>query len=140
MIITPISGESTETQVITAGRRGNRTVGDRLRLTAEVTMSASFGAPILVSGTISSIFWKGATSGGGASDPIGLEFDLRRAGSSVTTVTVDCPDTDTGSSVTLASPLSVLENDTLVLRLVAASTGTATNVSFPYFAAKVVAS
>ena len=140
MIITPISGESTETQVITSGRRGNRTVGDRLRLTGEVNMSANFGAPVLVSGTISSIFWKGETSGGGAGDPIGLELDVRRAGSSVSTVTVDCPDTAIGSSVTLASPLSVLENDTLVLRIVAASTGTSTNVSFPYFAAKVVAS
>lgn len=140
MIITPISGESTETQVITAGRRGNnRTIGDRLRITAEVSMTANFGAPVLVSGSISKIFWRGATSGGAAPGPIGLEIDVRRGASSVSTTTIDCPSSSTGSSVTISPAISVLEDDTIVMLVAAPSTGTATTVSNPYVAAKVIA-
>ncbi len=139
MIITPISGESTETQIITAGRRGNRTVGDRFRITAEVNMTANFGAPVLVSGSIQKLFWRGATSGGGSPGPIGLEIDVRRGASSVSTTTIDCPSSSTGTSVAISPPISVLEDDTIVFRLVAPSTGTATSVSFPYVAAKVIA-
>ena len=138
MIITPIASSSAAaTQDWSAGRRGNRTIGDRLRLTAEVNMTASFGAPMLIDGTISEIFWRGGVSGGGSGDPIGLEFDLRRGSSSVTTFILDCPSTANGQIVSLSSPLAVQAGDTLTLRLASASTGTATNASNPYVAGRV---
>lgn len=113
-------------QIIETGRNGSRTLGDYLRSAGNVLMTAARGIPCLRSGTIRSLFWQGATTGG---DPIGLRLSVVRAGSEVGSQTVDCPSSATRAVVNLSSGLAIQRGDDLVVQIVSASSGTATTVT-----------
>lgn len=127
-------------QIISAGRPGNRTVGDYLRAAGNAPLTAARGVAVFASGTISSVYWVGVVAGGTPGDPIGLEISVIRAGSVVSSTIVDCTTALSATSFVLPAALAVLAADSITVSLASASAGTATGASNIIVSMEVVAS
>lgn len=116
-------------QIIQAGRPGNRTVGDFLRVAGNAPLTTTRGVAVFANGNISSLYWAGAVNGGTPGDPIGLQVSVIRAGSVVDSTVVDCTASSSATPFAFPVTLAVLAGDSITVRLASASVGTATGAS-----------